>query len=71
MHLCDNHSHAFLQRAWAQNESLRKSTFYDVHTVGAFNAFAQKTKSQGLIKMLKVIMMMVIIMTIMMMIYIL
>ena len=39
-----------LQRAWAQNESLRKSTFYDVHTVGAFNAFAQKTKSQGLIK---------------------
>ena len=47
---------AFLQRAWAQNESLRKSTFYDVHTVGAFNAFSQKTKSQGLIKMLKVIM---------------
>jgi len=42
-----------LQRVWVQNESLRKSAFYDIHTVGAFNAFAQKTKSQGLIKMLK------------------
>jgi len=42
-----------LQRIWVQNESLRKSGFYDIHTVGAFNAFAQKTNSQGLIKMLK------------------
>ena len=42
-----------LQRVWAQNESLRKAAFHDIHTVGAFNAFAQKTKSQGLIRMLK------------------
>jgi len=42
-----------LQRMWVQNLSLRKSAFYDIHTVGAFTAYAQKTRSQGLIKMLK------------------
>ncbi|XP_059080345.1 inositol polyphosphate-4-phosphatase type I A-like isoform X1 [Tigriopus californicus] len=40
-----------LQRMWVQNESLRKSGFYDTFTHGAFTAMAQK--SPGLIKMLK------------------
>jgi len=42
-----------LQRVWIENESLRKGGLYDIHTVGAFTAFAQTTESQGLIKMLK------------------
>jgi len=42
-----------LQRSWIENESMRKSGLYDIHTVGAFTAFAQTTESQGLIKMLK------------------
>ena len=29
---------------------MRKSGLYDIHTVGAFTALAQKTESQGLIK---------------------
>lgn len=42
-----------LQRMWVENPSLRKSGYYDIHTVGAFTAFAQKSKSEGLIRMLK------------------
>ena len=37
-----------LQRLWVENESLRKSDFYDTFTFGAFTALAQK--SPGLIK---------------------
>eukprot|EP00095_Tigriopus_kingsejongensis_P011180 maker-scaffold456_size166325-snap-gene-0.28 protein:Tk11180 transcript:maker-scaffold456_size166325-snap-gene-0.28-mRNA-1 annotation:"type i inositol- -bisphosphate 4-phosphatase-like" len=40
-----------LQRMWVQNESLRKTGYYDIHTHGAFTAMTQK--SPGLIKMLK------------------
>ena len=39
-----------LQRMWVQNESLRKSGFYDIQTVGAFSAYARRTKSQGLMR---------------------
>ena len=39
-----------LQRIWVENESLRKSGLYDIKTVGAFTAGAQKTDSEGLIK---------------------
>ena len=37
-----------LQRMWAENDSLRKSGFYDTVTHGAFTSIAQK--SPGLIK---------------------
>ena len=37
-----------LQRMWVENDSLRKSGFYDTFTHGAFTAFCQK--SPGLIK---------------------
>ena len=37
-----------LQRMWVENESLRKSAFFDIFSHGAFTAFAQK--SPGLIK---------------------
>ena len=40
-----------LQRMWAENDSLRKSAFYDTITHGAFTTHTQKTA--GLIKMLK------------------
>ena len=39
-----------LQRMWAANQTLRKERAFDVVTHGAFTAFAQKNKSQGLIK---------------------
>ena len=39
-----------LQRMLAQNETLRKSGCYDVHTVGAFSAHARNTRSQGLMR---------------------
>ena len=32
-----------LQRMWVENDSLRKSGFYDTFTHGAFTAFAQKS----------------------------
>lgn len=37
-----------LQRMWVENDSLRKSGFYDLFTHGAFTAKTQK--SPGLIK---------------------
>ncbi|KAJ8866130.1 hypothetical protein PR048_033654 [Dryococelus australis] len=39
-----------LQRLWVQNETLRKSGFYDVVTVGAFTAHSHKSKNGGLVK---------------------
>jgi len=42
-----------LQRLWVESSSLRKMEYYDIHTVGAFTAFAQKSKSEGLMRMLK------------------
>ncbi|XP_023330385.1 type II inositol 3,4-bisphosphate 4-phosphatase [Eurytemora carolleeae] len=39
-----------LQRVWVENTSLRKSGYYDIHTVGAFTAFALKSRSEGLIR---------------------
>ena len=38
-----------IQRMWVENESLRKSNFFDTFTHGAFTAFAQK--SPGLIRL--------------------
>jgi len=37
-----------LQRIWAQNETLRKSGFHDVITVGAFTAYALGYEQGGL-----------------------
>lgn len=37
-----------LQRMWAENDSLRKSAFYDIITHGAFTSIPMK--SPGLIK---------------------
>ncbi|XP_063239425.1 inositol polyphosphate-4-phosphatase type I A isoform X2 [Bacillus rossius redtenbacheri] len=42
-----------LQRLWVQNETLRKSSFYDVVTVGAFTAHSHKSKNGGLIRLLQ------------------
>ncbi|XP_045108228.1 LOW QUALITY PROTEIN: inositol polyphosphate-4-phosphatase type I A-like [Portunus trituberculatus] len=42
-----------LQRLWAQNESLRRSGFYDIITCGIFTAFSQGYKKGGLINMLQ------------------
>ena len=39
-----------LQRMWVQNDTLRKSGFYDIVTVGAFTAHSHKSKNGGLIK---------------------
>lgn len=39
-----------LQRIWVQNDTLRKSGFYDIVTVGAFTAHSHKAKNGGLIK---------------------
>ena len=39
-----------LQRMWAQNESLRRSGFYDIMTVGAFAANTLGFKQGGLVK---------------------
>lgn len=39
-----------LQRMWVQNDTLRKSSFYDIVTVGAFTAHSHKSKNGGLIK---------------------
>ncbi|PNF15691.1 hypothetical protein B7P43_G14251, partial [Cryptotermes secundus] len=42
-----------LQRMWVQNDTLRKSGFYDIITVGAFTAHSHKSKNGGLIKLLQ------------------
>ncbi|XP_050686414.1 inositol polyphosphate-4-phosphatase type I A-like isoform X1 [Eriocheir sinensis] len=42
-----------LQRLWAQNESLRRSGFYDIITCGIFTAFSQGYKKGGLVNMLQ------------------
>lgn len=42
-----------LQRLWVQNESLRRSGFYDVITHGAFTAYSQGFKNGGLVNMLQ------------------
>ncbi|KAK8746508.1 hypothetical protein OTU49_017056, partial [Cherax quadricarinatus] len=42
-----------LQRLWAQNESLRRSGFYDVITSGVFSAYSQGYKNGGLVNMLQ------------------
>ncbi|XP_042884545.1 inositol polyphosphate-4-phosphatase type I A-like isoform X3 [Penaeus japonicus] len=42
-----------LQRLWAQNESLRRSGFYDVITVGVFSAHSHGYKNGGLVNMLQ------------------
>ncbi|KAJ9586081.1 hypothetical protein L9F63_020278, partial [Diploptera punctata] len=42
-----------LQRMWVQNDTLRKSGFYDIVTVGAFTAHSHKSKNGGLIKLLQ------------------
>lgn len=39
-----------LQRIWVQNDTLKKSGFYDAITVGAFTAHSHKSKTGGLIK---------------------
>lgn len=39
-----------LQRVWVQNDTLKKSGFYDTITVGAFTAHSHKSKTGGLIK---------------------
>jgi len=39
-----------LQRIWVQNDTLKKSGFYDTITVGAFTAHSHKSKTGGLIK---------------------
>lgn len=39
-----------LQRLWAQNESLRRSGFYDVITSGVFSAYSHGYKNGGLVK---------------------
>uniref|UniRef100_T1IR47 PH domain-containing protein n=1 Tax=Strigamia maritima TaxID=126957 RepID=T1IR47_STRMM len=41
-----------LQRLWIQNDSTKKSGFYDVITVGAFAAHTLKFKNGGLLKLL-------------------
>ncbi|VVC39965.1 Hypothetical protein CINCED_3A019387 [Cinara cedri] len=42
-----------LQRIWVQNDTLKKSGFYDTITVGAFTAHSHKSKTGGLIKLLQ------------------
>ncbi|KAK7074207.1 hypothetical protein SK128_026670 [Halocaridina rubra] len=42
-----------LQRMWAQNESLRRSGFYDIMTVGVFSAHPHGYKNGGLVNMLQ------------------
>ncbi|XP_069194385.1 inositol polyphosphate-4-phosphatase type I A isoform X2 [Procambarus clarkii] len=42
-----------LQRLWAQNESLRRSGFYDVITNGVFSAYSHGYKHGGLVNMLQ------------------
>ncbi|XP_050541345.1 inositol polyphosphate-4-phosphatase type I A isoform X2 [Daktulosphaira vitifoliae] len=42
-----------LQRIWVQNDTLKKSGFYDIITVGAFTAHSHKSKTGGLIKLLQ------------------
>ncbi|KAG7171447.1 Inositol polyphosphate-4-phosphatase type I A-like [Homarus americanus] len=42
-----------LQRLWAQNESLRRSGFYDIITNGVFSAYSQGYKNGGLVNMLQ------------------
>ncbi|XP_067004000.2 inositol polyphosphate-4-phosphatase type I A [Anabrus simplex] len=42
-----------LQRMWVQNDTLRKTGFYDIVTVGAFTAHSHKSKNGGLIKLLQ------------------
>lgn len=42
-----------LQRLWAQNESLRRSGFYDVITSGVFSAYSHGYKNGGLVNMLQ------------------
>ncbi|XP_064086446.1 inositol polyphosphate-4-phosphatase type I A-like isoform X4 [Macrobrachium nipponense] len=42
-----------LQRLWSQNESLRRSGFYDIITVGVFSAYPHGYKNGGLVNMLQ------------------
>lgn len=42
-----------LQRLWVQNDTLKKSGFYDIITVGAFTAHSHKSKNGGLIKLIQ------------------
>lgn len=41
------------QRMWVHNDTLNKSGFYDIVTVGAFTAHGHKSKNGGLIKLVQ------------------
>lgn len=41
------------QRMWVHNDTLNKSDFYDIVTVGAFTAHGHKSKNGGLIKLVQ------------------